>query len=192
MKHFARAMLFAVPVLIAAAVVDVVGNSPALAQASAALDSARQQKLLSLLGSKGFESTFDKNLAGLLGVSYKGQNVPTRKVQFYNDTVMYAFSRITAGGTGYFFFFDPERNNENSAAICFRTDLNFRLVGVGAEWFNGRPQRMTPRRTAELFAEQMEDWAKVIDGNDPGAVHGGSRERPETSQPAQPGSNPRR
>jgi len=143
----------------------VVGQHPALAQGAAGLDAARQQKLLSLLNTKGFDSNFDKDLAGLLGVNYKGQHVPTRKVQFYNDTVMYAFSRITAGGSGYFFFFDPERNNQNSAAICFRTDVNFRLVGVGTEWLNGKPQRMSPRRTAELFAEQMQDWAKVIDGN---------------------------
>jgi hypothetical protein len=139
----------------------VTGLGTALAQG---LDAARQQKLLAHLNSKGFNSSIEKGLAELLGVSNNGEHIPTRKVQFYNETVMYAFSRMNAGEKGYFFFFDPERSHSSSAAIMFRTDLDFRLVGVGVIWLNAKPQRLSPERTTKMFAELMREWSRGLDG----------------------------
>ncbi len=157
-KHFSSTSFVA---LLFAAFFLVIQQGTAVAQA---LDAARQQKLLQHLNSKGFNSSIEKGLAALFGVSNNGEHVPTRKVQFYDDSVMYAFSRISAGGSGYFFFFDPERSNSNSAAIMFRTDLNFQVVGVGAVWVNGKPQQLSSVHNTERFEELMKEWSKGIDG----------------------------
>ena len=69
------------------------------------------------------------------------------------------------GGSGYFFFFDPEKDNPNSAALAFRTDRNFKLIGSGLEWVNGKPTRMSQKQSADLFAELMRNWVTLIDGN---------------------------
>ncbi len=132
--------------------------------AAQGLDAARQQKLLAHLNTKGFNSSIEKSLAELLGVRNNGEHIPTRKVQFYNEKIMYAFSRMNAGEKGYVFFFDPERSNSSSAAIMFRTDLDFRVVGVGVAWVAGKPQQLSPERTTKLFADLMKEWSRGIDG----------------------------
>lgn len=137
------------------------GQAPAFAQG---LDAARQQKLLAHLNTKGFNSSVEKSLAELVGVRNNGEHIPTRKVQFYNEKIMYVFSRMNAGEKGYLFFFDPERSNSSSAAIMFRTDLDFRVVGVGVEWVAGKPQQLSPERTTKLFAELMKEWSRGLDG----------------------------
>jgi hypothetical protein len=158
MKRFALAVIAAQVFVMA---LLCLGHGSASAQG---LDAARQQKLLMHLQTKGFSSLFANSQAAMVGVNNNGEHVPVRKVQFYNEKLMYAFSRFEVGEKGYFFLFDPERSNLNSAAITFRTDLNFQLVGVGLMFVNGKPEQLSPERTKALFAESMKDWAAGIDG----------------------------
>ena len=144
----------------------LVAVAPGTASAQTGLDAAHQKKLEAALTTdkNAHNTTFHRDQAALLGVSHNGQDIPVRKIQFYNDRILFAASRIEAGTPGYFFFHDPERKNPAAAAIAFRTDKGFRLVGPGIEWIANKPQRMSLTRSAELFTEQMTMWKRILDG----------------------------